>query len=110
MATVILLGSSVMADIKTTVVEYKDGNTVLEGYLAYDNANSARRPGVLVVHEWMGLNDYAKMRAEKLASLGYVAFAADIYGKGIRPQNADEASKQAGIYRSDRQLMRRRIT
>jgi dienelactone hydrolase len=64
----------------------------------------------MVVHEWMGLNDYAKKRAEQLAALGYVAFAADIYGKGIRPKDAKEAGEQASIYRGDRSLMRARAT
>jgi dienelactone hydrolase len=96
------------ATLRTEVVEYKHGDTVLEGYLAYDDAIQGRRPGVMVVHEWYGLNDYAKKRTEQLAGLGYVAFAADIYGKGVRAKTAEEASKLAGIYRADRSLMRAR--
>jgi len=96
------------AAIKTEVIEYKHGDTVLEGYLAYDDAVKGKRPGVLVVHEWYGLNDYAKKRTEQLAGLGYVAFAVDMYGKGVRAKNAEEAGKLAGIYRSDRKLMRAR--
>jgi dienelactone hydrolase len=91
-------------------VEYKDGAQVLQGYLAYDDKFKGKRPGVLVVHEWMGLNDYAKKRSNMLAQLGYVAFAADIYGKGIRPKNADEAGKLAGKYKADRKLLRERAT
>lgn len=94
--------------LKTQVVEYKDGDVTCEGYLAYDDAIAGPRPGVLVVHEWMGQGPYAKMRADMLAQAGYVAFAADIYGKGIRPRNTDEAATQASTYRKDRQLMRRR--
>jgi dienelactone hydrolase len=97
-----------LAALKTQVVEYKQGNTVLEGYLAYDDAVTTRRPGVMVVHEWTGVGDYVKKRTEQLAQMGYVAFAADIYGKGIRPTNPKEAGAQAGIYRSNRQLMRDR--
>lgn len=100
----------VRAEIVTKKVEYYEGNTVLEGYLAYDNAVQGKRPGVLVVHEWTGLGDYVKGRAEQLATLGYVAFAVDIYGKGVRPKNSDEAGAQASIYRKDRPLMRRRVT
>jgi dienelactone hydrolase len=100
----------VQAEVVTRTVEYNEGSTVLEGYLAYDNALQGKRPGVLVVHEWTGLGDYVKGRAEQLAKLGYVAFAVDIYGKGIRPKNNDEAGAQATIYRKDRPLMRRRIT
>jgi dienelactone hydrolase len=98
----------VQAEIITKTVDYKQGDTVLEGYLAYDDAIQGQRPGVMVVHEWTGLNDYAKMRTEMLARLGYVAFAADIYGKGIRPQNTEEAAQQAGKYRADRKLLRAR--
>jgi len=82
---------------------------MLQGYLAYDDATTQKRPGVLVVHEWMGLNDYAKMRADKLAQLGYVAFAADIYGKGIRPQSPKDAGALAGKYKKDRPLLRARV-
>jgi dienelactone hydrolase len=96
--------------IVTKSVEYNDGSVALEGYLAYDDSLPGLRPGVLVVHEWNGLGDYVKGRAEQLAKLGYVALAVDIYGKGIRPQNAEEAAAQAGMYRKDRPLMRRRIT
>lgn len=96
------------ATIKTRTVEYKDGDTVLEGYLAYDDAIKGKMPAVLIVHEWTGLGEYVKKRAEQIAGLGYAAFAVDIYGKGIRPDSREEAAKQAGIYRSDRQLMRRR--
>jgi dienelactone hydrolase len=95
-------------EIKTQTVEYKDGDTILEGYLAYDEAREDKLPAVLIVHEWTGIGPYVKKRAEQLASLGYVAFAIDIYGKGVRPANRDEASKQAAIYRADRVLMRRR--
>ncbi len=100
--------SGTQAALRTQVVEYKQGNTTLEGYLAFDDAFSGKRPGVMVVHEWTGLGDYAKQRANQLAKLGYVAFAADIYGKGIRPNNPKDAAAQATIYRQDRPLMRDR--
>lgn len=97
------------AKIKTETVEYKQGDQVLQGYLAYDSALKNARPGVLIVHAWMGLDEYTKRRARELAGLGYVAFAADIYGKGIRPKNADEAAKLATEYRSgDRKNLRAR--
>jgi dienelactone hydrolase len=105
----LLLAMPAMAAVRTQVVEYKHGEAVLEGYLAYDDSLEGKRPGVLVVHEWKGLNSYAKGRAEKLAQLGYVAFAADMYGKGIRAKDHEEAGKLSGIYRNDRQLMRGRI-
>ncbi|MEK6538431.1 MAG: dienelactone hydrolase family protein, partial [Nitrospirota bacterium] len=96
------------AEVVSEVVEYKQGDMVLEGYLAYDNAISGKRPGVLVVHEWKGVGPYVKRRAEQLAKLGYIAFAADIYGKGVRLQTNDEAAKVAAIYKNDRKLMRAR--
>lgn len=97
------------AAVKSRIVEYRQGNTVLEGYLAWDDATTASRPGVLIVHEWTGLGPYVKQRAEMLAKLGYLAFAADIYGKGIRPATPAEAGKTAAIYKADRPLMRARV-
>lgn len=97
------------AAVQTRVVEYQDGETQLEGFLAYDDAMAGQRPGVIVAHEWMGLGDYAKHRAEQLAGLGYLAFAADLYGKGVRPKDHAEAAKLSGMYRSDRALLRSRM-
>jgi dienelactone hydrolase len=105
-----LLASRLMSQIHSEIIEYNDGETVLEGYISYDESLTGTRPAVLVVHEWTGLNDYSKMRADMLAKLGYFAFAVDIYGKGIRPDNPQDAGKQASIYKSDRKLMRSRIT
>jgi dienelactone hydrolase len=96
------------AAVRTEVVEYKHGGAVLEGFAAWDDALPGKRPGVLVIHEWMGLNDFAKQQATRLAELGYVAFAADIYGKGIRPATVEEAGKTSGFYKNDRQLLRGR--
>jgi len=98
-----------MAEIHTESIEYKDGSTILEGYIAYDESIQDSRPGIIVVHEWMGLNDYTKMRCEMLAKLGYFAFAADIYGKGVRPANQEEAGKEASKYKMDREMLRKRI-
>jgi dienelactone hydrolase len=97
------------AKVHGQVVEYKQGDTVLEGYLAFDDAVKGKRPGVLVVHAWKGLDDNAKARADMLAGLGYIAFAADIYGKGVRPKDNDEAGKLAGKYKTDRKLLRERV-
>ena len=108
-AGLMMAGRPAAAAVVTQPVEYRDGDTLLEGVLAYDDASRARRPGVLVVHEWKGLNEYATRRATQLAGLGYVAFAVDMYGKGVRAKDHDEAAKLSGVYRSDRLLMRRRI-
>jgi len=104
-----IFASAGMAELRGEAVEYRDGDAVMEGYLVYDDAKQGIRPGVLVVHEWMGLNAYAKRRADQLAELGYIAFAADIYGKGIRPKDTTEAGQFAGKYRSDRKLLRSRV-
>jgi dienelactone hydrolase len=100
---------SAHAKIVTQLVEYKQDDTTLEGYLAYDDSVSGKRPGVLVVHQWLGLTDYEKHRADQLAALGYVAFCADIYGKGAGPKNVQEAGALAGKYKGDRALLRDRV-
>jgi dienelactone hydrolase len=96
------------AKVITETIEYRHEGTTLEGVLAYDDAVAARRPGVLVIHEWTGVGPYVERRARELAALGYVALACDIYGKGVRPKTAEEAGAQASIYRRDRVLMRAR--
>ena len=96
--------------MNTRTIEYQQGNTVLEGFLAWDPAGSPRKPGVLVVHEWMGLGWQVKKVAEQLAELGYVAFCADIFGKGVRPNNPTEAAATAAMYRSNRGLLLDRVT
>jgi dienelactone hydrolase len=79
--------------VKTEDVNYTSGTTALQGYLAYDDALPGKRPGVVVVHEWWGLNDYPKRRARELAELGYVAFALDMYGKGVVTADHNQAGK-----------------
>ncbi|MDD5583670.1 MAG: dienelactone hydrolase family protein [Candidatus Omnitrophica bacterium] len=97
------------AGIHTETIEYKQGDTILEGYLAYDDSLKGKVPAVLIVHEWTGPGPYVKNRAQQLAGLGYVAFAVDVYGKGVRPKDKKEAGIQAGIYRANRPLMRQRV-
>src|SRR5437016_12954170 len=92
---------SAEAAVQTKKVTYKHGNLECQGYLAWDDAVQGRRPGVLVVHEWWGLNDYARQRAEQLAKLGYVAFAADIYGEGKTAQHPTEAGEMATKVRAN---------
>ena len=96
------------AAVKTEVVEYRDGDQVCEGFLAYDDAAKGKRPGVVVVHDWMGISDETRRRVKQLAELGYVAFAADIYGKGIRAKDPKEAGALAGKYKGDLPLLRSR--
>ncbi len=96
------------AKIKKEIVEYRQGDTVLQGYLVYDDAGPKIKPGILVVHDWMGMTDEAKMRTEQMAKMGYVGFAADIYGKGNQPKTMEEAGKLAGKFKADRKLLRAR--
>ena len=107
----LLAGSMASAKIKSEVVEYKDGESVLEGVLVYDDAlvKKHKLPGIVIVHDWMGVSDYVKMRAEQMAGMGYVALAADIYGKGVRPKDTKEAGELAGKFKAgDRKDLRSR--
>jgi len=94
------LSLTAQAKLVTRSVSYEQGGVPLEGYLAYDDAAIAtgKLPGVLIVPEWWGLNGYAKGRAEKIAQLGYVAFAVDMYGKGVATTDAKKAGELAGKF------------
>lgn len=100
---------SARAEVVTKTVEYKEGDTTLEGHVTFDSSVKTPRPGILIVHQWKGVGPYEKMRAEMLAKLGYVAFACDIYGKGIRPATPQAASAEAAKYKNDRALLRKRV-
>jgi dienelactone hydrolase len=106
---VLAFAASANAAVVTRTVDYSHEGVALEGYLAYDDATAEARPGILIVHQWMGLTDNERMRARMLAEMGYVAFAVDVYGKGIRPSNMEEAAAEAGKYYGDRALLRNRI-
>ncbi len=90
--------------------EYLDNDKRLEGYLALPDKEefSGRRPAVMIIHQWKGLGDYEKRRADMLADLGYVAFAVDMYGKGIRPASREEAAAESSKYKNDPDLARGR--
>ena len=96
------------ADIAGRDVDYRLGDTPLEGFLAYDQGATGKRPGILMMHTRRGLGDFIKERTEALAQMGYVAFAADIFGKGVRPVADKDASVQSTKYRQDRALTRAR--
>lgn len=99
-----LVAQAAQAAIKTEPVEYKAGDTTLKGMIAYDDAATGKRPGVMVVHEWWGLNDYARMRAKKLAELGYVAFAIDMFGEGKSTEHPKEAGEWAGALAANQEV------
>jgi dienelactone hydrolase len=90
-------------------VDYNLVGKKYEGFVAYDDTMKGPRPGILVAHDWMGITDRTKAKVEELAGMGYVAFAVDIYGKGTRPANAEEAGKLAGFYKKDRLALRARM-
>jgi len=96
------------AEVKTRTITYRHGGVTLKGHLAWDDAVKGKRPGVLVVHEWWGLNDYARKRADQLAGLGYVAFACDMYGEGKVTEHPDEAGRMAAEVRKNIQTWRGR--
>lgn len=104
----VLVGAAPVKEIKTEEIEYKHGDTVLQGFVAYDGAKEGRRPGVIVVHEWKGHGDYVRRRARMLAEMGYVAFAVDMYGKGVFAKDHEEAARLSGAFFKDRGLMRDR--
>lgn len=108
-ATFMLCGTATLrAEIKTEEVEYTHDGQTLNGFIAWDDAVEGKRPGVLVVHEWWGLNDYARRRATMLAELGYVAFAADMYGEGKTTEHPQEAGQWATQVRQNQSAWRER--
>ncbi|OGA97054.1 MAG: dienelactone hydrolase [Betaproteobacteria bacterium RIFCSPLOWO2_12_FULL_66_14] len=96
--------------MKAEAVDYKEGSTGLEGWVAYDDAKPGKRPGVLLFSDWTGVGDYAKKRAAMLVDLGYAVFCADVYGKGVRPSGQDPQACTAEMmkYLKDRPLLRSR--
>jgi dienelactone hydrolase len=107
-AALVLIPTLASAEVRTTSFDYKDGDTVLEGFIAFDTAATGKRPGVLIFPQWTGLTDHERDAARKLAQLGYVAMVADVYGKGVRPAPPKEAAAEMSKYMSNRPLLRSR--
>jgi dienelactone hydrolase len=105
---VLCLAACTAVEITTADIAYADGDTALRGYLAKPAGASGPLPGVLVVHEWWGCNDYAKQRARELAGRGFAAFALDMYGEGKATADPKEAGAWAGAFYQDRALLLRR--
>jgi len=106
---VLLFANTVFATVKKENVDYAAGATKLEGFVAYDDADSTKKPAVIVIHDWLGVTDHTKQKAEELSKMGYVAFAADIFGKNTRPKDQKEAAEFAGKYKADIPLLRERV-
>jgi dienelactone hydrolase len=103
-----LFASAARAEIKTRWIDYKQGDTPLRGYLAYDDSIAGKRPGVLLVHRYDGMSELTLQNAELYARQGYVVFAADIYGRDVHLKTVPEFQAQSAIYNNDRPLMRAR--
>ena len=101
--------TTAVTQLKEDNITYSAGNTNMKGYVVYKDSGQEKRPAVLVVHEWWGLNDYAKSRARQLADLGYVAMAVDMYGDGKTASTPDEAMKLATPFYKDPQLAKTRL-
>ncbi len=110
LGVILILGGAARAAIKTETVTYQEGQVRAQSFLAYDDSATDKRPGVLIVPEWWGLNDYPKMRARMLARLGYVAMAVDVYGDGRTTADPKQAEKWAApLEAGDRAELRARI-
>lgn len=96
--------------MRTQKISYSDGETQLEGYLAFNPDVLKPRPAIIVAHDWSGRNDFACEKAEKLAELGYVGFALDMYGKDVLGITKEEKSQLASPFFNDRKFLLRRIT
>lgn len=103
-----LLSGVALAASAVQTVDYRDGDVNLRGFLARPESADGSTPAVLVVHEWWGLNDYTRRRTRELADLGYIAFAADMFGDGKTTTDPKEAGAMAGLLRDNRDDMRRR--
>lgn len=88
-------------NIKGETVTYSSPSTEMQGYIAYDGAQTGKRPGIIVVHEWWGHNAYTRERADMLAELGYVALAVDMYGDGKQAAHPEDAGKFSGMVMSN---------
>jgi len=108
LAAALLLATPIYGEIKTTDVDYEHDGVALRGFLAVDAGRDTHKGAVLIVHEWWGLNDYARSRATQLAELGYVAFAVDMYGRGKVTDDPKQAGQWAGALYQDRALLRAR--
>ena len=101
--------ANVRAAVQFQKVEYKQADTVCEGLLVYDDLFQGKRSGVIVAHQWKGISEHERSRAELLAMRGHVVLCADVYGKGVRANNPTDAAALAGKYKNDRALLRARI-
>jgi dienelactone hydrolase len=108
-ALILTLLALCCAAVASTPVDYKDGDTELEGALSIPKDVHGPTPIVLIVHDWAGVKDYEAHRADQIANLGYIGFAIDVYGKGVRPKTPEECMAEARKYYGDNALLRSRV-
>lgn len=109
LAAGLLFTAAARAEVRGEEVTYSDGQVTMKGYIAYDDGIKGKRPGVLVVHEWWGHNEYARSRARQLAAMGYTALAVDMYGDGKTASHPSEAGAFAGEVRRNLPIARARF-
>lgn len=109
-AIALSFGSTAYAAIQEEAVSYKDGDTVMKGFIVYDDANKAKRPGIVVVHEWWGITKHVRDEARKFASQGYTAFVADMYGDAKTADNPKDAGALSGSVRQNPAAMQSRFS
>ena len=95
--------------IKGEMIEYIESNKTFNGYMVYEDSMKNKGPGIILIHHWVGLDEFTKKEADKFAREGYVVFAMDMYGKNIKIANHEEAGKVSGYYKNNRDIMRSRI-
>ncbi len=105
----LLLSTAGIAAVKEEPVTYKDGDTTMKGFIVYDDAKKGKRPGIVVVHEWWGITKHVHGEARKLASQGYTAFIADMYGDAKTADNPKDAGALSGAVRKNPAMMQSRF-
>lgn len=95
--------------IKSEMIEYIEGDNPFLGYMVYEDSVKNKRPGIVLIHHWVGLDEFTKKEADRFAREGYVVFAMDMYGKNVKIANHEEAGKVSGYYKNNRDIMRSRV-
>ena len=108
-SVIVLFASTAAAEVQTKQIDYKQGDTVLQGFLAWNDTIKGKRPGVLIVHEWWGHNDHVRYQAKRLAEAGYVGFALDMFGKGKVTTHPKEAQAFMAEAKKDPALLKARF-
>lgn len=105
----LLWANGAVAEVKGQKLDYSSGGAKLQGYFAEDTSRKGRIPAILIVHDWMGLGEFTRGKANELARMGYRAFAVDLYGIGVRPKDNKEAAQMSGELKENRKLLRERM-